>query len=171
MHLMHHNHCQITITCNTVTSGCTLIKLPFCLHTTPSHHHCSTARHCNFTSLLNLWKMRLCGNNFCGLLAHTAYCPPSLQTIAEKLSLINTVEFATVFSLKSFPLYGNHYRMGYPYCLQSTRVPSLGIWSCLYPVIITEWNIPIASSLCCLIGLSNATSSRRRKKTPDKELK
>ena len=43
------------------------------------------------------------GDNFIGLLAHTAYCPPSLQTIMEKISLIyrhKTVKFKEFYPSK-----------------------------------------------------------------------
>ena len=48
--------------------------------------------------------------NFRGLLACTAYCRPSLQTIVEKsfTDWHKTAKFAKVFSLESFPLYVIH---------------------------------------------------------------
>ena len=47
--------------------------------------------------------------NFCRLLACTAYYRPSFQTIAEKTftDRHNTAKFAKVLSLESFSLYGN----------------------------------------------------------------
>ena len=52
-------------------------------------------------------KMEFRGENFRGLLASTAYCRPSLQTIAEKTfaERHKTAKFAKVYSLESFPLY------------------------------------------------------------------
>ena len=46
--------------------------------------------------------------NFRGLFARTAFCPLSLQTIAEKTfaDRHKTAKFTKVFSLESFPLYG-----------------------------------------------------------------
>ena len=49
------------------------------------------------------------GENFLHvLLACTAYCAPSLQTIAQKtiIDTHKTAKFVKVFSLESFPLYG-----------------------------------------------------------------
>ena len=57
----------------------------------------------------NLWKMGFQGENFRGLLSRTVYIPPSLQTIVDKTftDRHKTAKFAKVFSLESFPLYGN----------------------------------------------------------------
>ena len=56
----------------------------------------------------NWWKMGFCGENFRGLLAHAAYCPPSFVTFAEKTfaDRHKTAKFAKDFSLESFTLYG-----------------------------------------------------------------
>ena len=52
-------------------------------------------------------KLGFCGENFRGLLACTAHCQLSLQTIIEKTfaDRYKTAIFAKVFSLESFPLY------------------------------------------------------------------
>ena len=57
--------------------------------------------------------MRFHRENIRGLLTCTTYCPPSLQTIAEKTftDRHKTVKFAKVFSLENFPLYDLLYSM------------------------------------------------------------
>ena len=53
--------------------------------------------------------MGFLGENFRGLLARTAYCPPSLQTFAEKTFTDRyKAKFTKVFSLESFQFEVSH---------------------------------------------------------------
>ena len=57
------------------------------------------------------WNIRIKQRNICRLLAHTVYCPLSVQTIVEKTfaDRYKTAKFAKSLSLESFPLHNINY--------------------------------------------------------------